>query len=290
MTVEPENPQRILVIRLDGLGDFMLSIGAMQAIRRHHPDAHITLLTTWPFVDVAQRSGCFDDIWIDARLKFHQLRQWFAQARRLNAAKFTRVYDLQASERTALYYRLFIGKKKPEWVGAADIESGYPDLSFMHSDVSAFGLKKPYVLLVPGSDPRRPDKRWPALKYGALARKLMIQDYDVAVLGTNAEREVIARILKSCPQAHDLGGRTSFYDIVALGTGAAAAVGNDTGPLHILSLAGCPTLALFSAASDPALSAPVGDNVTVIQTDDLGDLSVEEVFGHLKLRGENVAA
>jgi len=34
---------------------------------------------------------------------------------------------------------------------------------------------------------------------------------------------------------------------------------------------------LFSKASDPALTAPRGRDVTVLARDDLGDLSVDEV-------------
>jgi hypothetical protein len=40
---------RILVIKLSALGDFIQATGPMKAIRTHHPDARITLLTTAPF-------------------------------------------------------------------------------------------------------------------------------------------------------------------------------------------------------------------------------------------------
>jgi ADP-heptose:LPS heptosyltransferase len=38
--------QKILVIKLSALGDFILALPAMAAIRQKHPKAHITLLTT----------------------------------------------------------------------------------------------------------------------------------------------------------------------------------------------------------------------------------------------------
>jgi ADP-heptose:LPS heptosyltransferase len=158
------------------------------------------------------------------------------------------------------------------------IEVKIPDLSWMASDVTLFGLKKPYVLLVPGSAPAWPEKRWPAIKYGALALKLMRSGYDVAVLGTAAEEEIMERIGKSAPGIHNLCGKTSFYDIATLARGAAGAVGNDTGPTHLIAMSGCPTIALFSHASHPELSAPTGDAVTVIQSDRLDDVSVDDVM------------
>jgi ADP-heptose:LPS heptosyltransferase len=302
-------PEKILVIKLSALGDFILALGAMQGIRRHHPDAHITLLTTRPFVDMAQRSGYFNAIETVTRAAFYDLPHWLKTFRFLNGGKFTRVYDLQLNDRTGFYYRLFL--KKPEWSGVArgashfyanpqwrqmhafarhkammaelGIEARSPDLGWMASDVSLFQLKKPYVLLVPGSAPNWPEKRWPALRYGALGVKLMREGYDVAVLGTAAEQEVIDRVAKSCPGIKNLCGRTSLYDIATLARGAAGAVGNDTGPTHLIAMAGCPIVALFSGASEPALSAPVGD-VTIVQSDSLEDVSVDDVVKNFRPR------
>lgn len=301
--------ERILVIKLSAMGDFLLALGAMAAIRAHHKEAHITLLTTRLFVDMAQRSGYFDEIVVDTRPPAYDLRAWFKLWRFFNRSGFSRVYDLQMNGRTSRYYRLF--GKKPAWSGVvkgsplfyanpewrdmhafyrhrevlkvAGIDVALPDIGWMQSDVSLFGLRKPYVLLVPGSAPTRPDKRWPALRYGALGLKLMQRGYDVAVLGTASERDAIDRVVKSCPGIHDLSGQTSFYDIATLARGAAGAVGNDTGPLHLITLSGCPAVALFSASSNPAHSAPVGD-VTVIQSDSLDDVSVDDVMQVFKPR------
>ena len=41
----------ILVVKLGALGNVVLSLGPFAAIRRHHADAHITLLTTAPYAD-----------------------------------------------------------------------------------------------------------------------------------------------------------------------------------------------------------------------------------------------
>ncbi|MDA0220648.1 MAG: ADP-heptose--LPS heptosyltransferase, partial [Proteobacteria bacterium] len=75
----------------------------------------------------------------------------------------------------------------------------------------------------------------------------------------------------------DLAGRTSFAQIAALGRGARLAVGNDTGPMHLIATAGCPSVVLFSGASDPALTAPRGPRVQVVRRHELADLAVDEV-------------
>lgn len=299
----------ILVIKLSALGDFLLALGAMEAIRGHHRDAHITLLTTKPFHDIATRSRYFDAVAIDERPRFYNLCGWWKLSRFFNHGGFSRVYDLQMNDRTAVYYGLFA--KKPEWSGVirgashfypnpewrdmhafrrhqavlkvAGIEVRAPDVSWMTSDVSLLGVKKPYVLFVPGSAPTRPEKRWPAIRFGALGLKLMNEGYNVAVLGTAAEKDAVGRVMKSCPGALDLSGKTSLYDVATLARGAAGAVGNDTGPTHLIALAGCPAVVLFGPSSHPEHSAPVGD-VSIIRADSLDDVGVDDVYRLLRLR------
>ena len=297
--------KNILVIKLSALGDFILSLGAMEAIRHHHKDAYITLLTTKPFLNIAGRSGYFNDIIIDDRPKFYEIYRWYFLFNKLNAGHFARVYDLQLNDRTYVYYNLFL--KKPEWSGViagsplfydnsdwkslhaftrhqeilkvAGLNVKLPDISWMQSDITPFGLKKPYILIIPGSAPSHPEKRWPALRYAALGLKLIREGHDVAVIGSKMEANAISYIIKACPGIIDLSGRTSLYDIATLARLAAGTVGNDTGPTHLAALAGCPTVVLFcTKASRPEQSAPVGKSVQIIQTDTLESVSVTDVY------------
>ena len=59
--------QRILIIKHSALGDFIFSLGTMQEIKNRYPDAHFTLLTTKPFVKIAQQTGVFNEIIVDSR-------------------------------------------------------------------------------------------------------------------------------------------------------------------------------------------------------------------------------
>ena len=161
--------EKILVIKLSALGDFILALGAMEAIRKAHPVAHITLLTTRLFNDMATRSRYFDAVEIDARPKFWQVGGWAKLARFFSQGGFARVYDLQLNDRTKIYSRLF--GKRPEWSGViegsplfysnpqwrdmhafkrhqevlkvADIEMGMPSLAWMESDVSLISPGQP---------------------------------------------------------------------------------------------------------------------------------------------------
>jgi ADP-heptose:LPS heptosyltransferase len=312
---------RILVIKLGALGDFIQALGPMAAIRRHHKDAHITLLTTAPYQALAKNCGHFDEVWCDSRPKFFDIKGWAELALMFNHAGFTRVYDLQNNDRTSLYFRLFSRKNRPEWVGTAkgashrntdttrtaghaydghvqtlafaNIHDVYVDrLEWMQASLTSFPLHLPYVLLVPGSAPSRPEKRWPVEKYARLAMILHSLGYQPVILGAKPERELAKEILKQCPQALDLTCQTDIGQIASLAKNAAGAIGNDTGPMHIIAATACPSLALFCRASDPVRHAPKGDYVQVLYKENLEDLQAEEVAAKFKPRqtpGQNNA-
>lgn len=300
-------PQHILVIKLGAFGDFIQALGPMAAIRNHHPYATITLLTTAPFVTMARESGYVDCIWIDERPKITAPLKIFALAKKLRAGKFSRVYDLQNNDRTAFYLRLFSGRAIPEWVGAAPGAShrnaspqrtaghafdGHVQtlagggvsgveidrLDWVKVDVAHFQLPHPYILLVPGSAPGRPEKRWDAAQYGILARNLYGWGYTPVITGTLGEAQLAQVIATHCPQAINLCGQTSMMDLVGLARNAAGAFGNDTGPMHLIAPTGCPCIVFFSRASDPMRHAPRGDHVRCIQSDDLADLKANDVL------------
>jgi len=83
-------------------------------------------------------------------------------------------------------------------------------------------------------------------------------------------------IQETAGQPRDRPGRTHFAQIAVLGARAALAVGNNTGPMHLIAAAGAPTIALFDGAADTLVNAPRG-HVAAIQAPTLAELSVETV-------------
>ena len=120
-------------------------------------------------------------------------------------------------------------------------------------------------------------KRWPASCYQVLALALRARGLTPVVVGSDAE----ASTARDIPGALNLSGQTSFGDLADLGRGACFAVGNDTGPMHLLATAGCPAVVLFSRDSDPARCAPRGPDVRVLRRPDLASLDVETVLSNL---------
>ena len=63
----PPRQARILVIRLGALGNIIQSLGPFAAIRAHHANAEITLLTLHPYAAWMATAPYFDRVWIDER-------------------------------------------------------------------------------------------------------------------------------------------------------------------------------------------------------------------------------
>ena len=214
--------EHILVIKHGALGDVVLAQSPFQAIRNHHPTAKITLLTTKLFKPFLEKSGLFDEIWVDEKPKLWHVRKLSALRRRLRQGGFSRVYDLQTSSRSSSYLKLFPKAGQPEWSGIAPgcshpdknpdrrvihtierqreqlKQAGIGDIppadfSWAMEDISDFGLPEKFALLVPGGSAHRPEKRWPAAQYAELATYLSGNGITPVLIGGSAEADVISQ-------------------------------------------------------------------------------------------------
>lgn len=302
-------PRRILVIKLGAFGDFIVALAAMKAIREAHADAHVTLLTTPPFAGVARASGLFDTVRDDGRPR--GVLGQMALARTLRRARFDRVYDLQRNDRSRLIFHVLrFGRRDLEWSGifpgashhmpdpreprrhaavryadqlrvAGLTVPEWPDIGFLDGDLSGLPVPQRFVLLIPGGAPQRPAKRAPAATYAAVARHALAHGLTPVLIGTDKEAEAIDAVARAVPDCVSFRGRTDFGQLAALARRAAGAVGNDTGPMHLIAVAGCPSVVLFSAESDPVECRPWAPAVETLRRDDLADLPAEAVTAAL---------
>lgn len=111
-----ENARKVLVIKLSALGDFVLSLGAMKAVREFHPKARITLLTTPPFKEFAELCPYIDEVDVEGRPE--GMKATGALIQRIRKARYDIIYDFQTSGRTRNYFTaLSKTGKTPLWSG-----------------------------------------------------------------------------------------------------------------------------------------------------------------------------
>ena len=299
----------ILVIKLGALGDMVQALGPMAAIRRYHADVQVTALTTKPYAAFLRASGFFDSVWLDSRPSLLNVGAWIDLRRRFRNGGIRRVYDLQTSDRSGWYFRLF-GDPRPEWSGIAvgcshphinpqrdamhtierqreqlamagidDVPA--PDVGWAVADLDEYGLLSDYTLLVPGGARHRPAKRWPQACYVELAKKMSDDGHTPVLIGGADERDLLGAIAAAVPGAVNLAGRTDLLQLAELSRRAVCAVGNDTGPMHLIAAAGCKAVVLYSHESDPALCAQRGKEVRILRRPTLDALKVATVVAAL---------
>jgi heptosyltransferase-2 len=151
--------------------------------------------------------------------------------------------------------RLPRGEAKPRYALGPRGAEGLARLRELRPGFPAEGQ---YVALAPGAL-YGATKRWPAASFVALARHLRDQRGWSAVIvggGSPAEVQLAGEVASACDGV-STAGATDLPTLAALLAGAAAFVGNDSGPMHLAAALGVATLGVFGSTS-PAWTGPRG--------------------------------
>jgi ADP-heptose:LPS heptosyltransferase len=110
-------------------------------------------------------------------------------------------------------------------------------------------------------------REWPLASWGALVAALPADRFRVLVTGSRDEGRAIAHWTAALPpHAHDLTGRLSLAELVAVLAAADGVVAASTGPLHVAAAAGTRALGLFPPVRPmhPGRWAPLGARAEVL--------------------------
>ena len=290
--------QNILIIKHGAFGDLIQSDGIFKSIKARHLNANLILLTSSPFKKLMKISPYFDDIIIDDRLSLWNIKSYYYLIKELNSYNFSHVYDLQNSQRTSRYKNFLL--KNALWLttnrndhpqsglqglidmlkddGMISQEIYAPDISWMTNDISSLlkrkNISKNYIVLIPGSSKKHPEKRWPF--YGELAKEFMSRGYDVInILGPD-ELDLKQSLLGHTLELLEWG------DLAGLINKSSFVIGNDSGPSHIASCLKKPGVALFGPTTSGPKSELARPPFTIIETEDLNSLSSIDLFKKIK--------
>ncbi len=287
--------KRILIIKHGAFGDLIQGQGAIQDIRLNFPKAHLTLLTSPAFESLMRRCPHLDAVITDARKPYWHLHYLLQLAKKLGTQKFDAVIDLQNSSRTNFYRRYYLSKS--HWIGRLPSEpkpvSGLkglqtlfeknqiatqylmqPDLNWLTDDVAKplanVAVEGDYCVLIPGASAAHPEKRWPY--YPQLAAQLTKAGHSVIVI-LGPDEAALAQDFTT-PVLTGL----SWFELAGLIQQATFVIGNDTGPCHLASGMRRPGLALFGPATSAARSELARGLFETLETNQLADLTADEVY------------
>ena len=305
----------ILIIKHGSLGDIAQACGAIQDISEHHKEDEIHLLTTKPYFDLFKKNPHISNVILDKRLSRFNLIYLYFLMKNIKKYKFSKVYDLQNSSRTAFYKKILFPKVTkdtwsssettlPEGTSKKDFDkdsvlsrfdyqlksSGIntnhtlkPDFSWSPSDISQiknyYQLEK-YILLFPFCSPHLTSKKWPYYNelISIIGEKLDNKLKVVIAPGPDEIKEA-SNINALC--ILDNGKALDISQLATLIKDSLFVVANDTGPAHMTAHLGSKGIALFGSHTTPFKVSIERENFKAIQVPELSKLSAEKVFERL---------
>src|SRR6266516_2092005 len=125
----------------------------------------------------------------------------------------------------------------------------------------------PLILLNPNASDLLPLRRWPALRYVELARRLLERypDLFVGFTGAPAEAAPNNRLADEVGSSRTipLAGKTTLHQVLVLYTRSEILVTNDSGPAHFASMTPIRVVTLFEPET-PALFSARSPNATAL--------------------------
>jgi heptosyltransferase I len=130
----------------------------------------------------------------------------------------------------------------------------------IHHDLSQQGIRE-YAILNPGAGWGA--KRWPAGRYGEVARHLA-NDGLCPLINYGPGEERLAEQVAEGSGGTARPMQSSITELIALTRRAKLFVGGDTGPMHMAAALGVPVVAIFGP-TDPTRNGPYGTRSIVLR-------------------------
>jgi len=308
-------PGRVLIIHAGALGDFILALPALVALRRFYRNAHIEILANAPNLELLRMANCSDIARSIESMRldylfgsedalpddlrsylsgFDLIISWFGKADENYCHNLKtlcprviidKAFDVAGSMHTTDHLmKTLVPLQIAEAASFPLIVPGAERLKaerfFSENDLNA----SRYVYAVhPGSGGRY--KCWPAQKFALLcdelarrpgARVILIEGpADGAVVN-----EVRARLKEARPV---IASARPLSELATILSRCSCYIGNDSGVTHLAAAVGASTIALFGQ-TDPQIWAPRGPHVTVLRRSPIEAIEVYEIIE--VIRGE----
>ena len=253
------SPPRQLVLRALGLGDLLVAVPALRALRRHRPDLALVLAAPAVLTGLALASGAVDEVLpTDDVAALRWPHPPPALAVNLHGRGPQSHHALDATSPAERIGFASPGWDGPDWIAvetahpherdrwcALLTRSGVPaDPADLRLPAPAADGAGPVAVVHPGA--AFGSKRWPANRFAAVAAALDAT-LPVVVTGSAAERplarDVAARA--GLPPERVLAGETDLDRLAAVVAGARLVVSGDTGIAHLASAYRTPSVVLF---------------------------------------------
>jgi len=283
---------KILVRATNWIGDAVMSLPALRAIRSRYPGAHITVLAKPWVKQLYEGERAIDAvIWKPARAlrtekfdlavlfpnSFRSALQIYITGarRRIGYARDARSFLLtdaipipkagEIPKHERFYYL--------ELLRRAGLIDALPNISEIHLDgagaaaergsqlFESRGVKLPVIGVSPGAA-FGSAKRWLPERFAEAAARLA-EGGSIAIFGSAAERSMCAQVAAACA-GHNFAGTTTLREFIDMTAACQLFLTNDSGAMHIAAGLGVPSITVFGPTDETA-TGPSGANARIVR-------------------------
>ena len=288
-------PDRVLAIRLQAMGDVVITLPYLTALGKKFPEMEVDLLTREETAEIPKSVKTFSRVFAigGGRHFKKQCLSTVALLPRLLGRRYDVVIDLQNSEIS----RFVVSLTRPRAWSRFDSASPLPAGECTRATIAASGLgpvgldtgvelssdgragalleqagyQSGHELVVLNPAGAFASRHWPLDRYVAFARewqRLEPAPTRFLLLGTDVMKPKAAYLRAELDGAVlDLVGRTSAAEAFALVRRACLVLSEDSGLMHMAWVSGVPTLALFGSSRER--SRPLGPAAICLHSGDL---------------------
>lgn len=277
---------KILVIRGGAIGDFILTLPALSALRQQFPNAKLEVLGYPHIAQLAVAGGLADAVRsIEARplagffarggVLEPELQEYFASFPIIVSYLFDPDGIFETNVRRSCKGQFIAGRHRPDESKNEHATTVFLEplkrLAIFDADpiprmpVRSDIEKQSYCIAIhPGSGSEK--KNWPLEKWIELARQLLKEPTaSVLVVGGEAEATKIERMRSVLKERVEVVFNLPLPKLAERIAGCSLFVGHDSGITHLAAAVGVPTIALWSETNE-AVWRPLGEHVTIVRS------------------------
>jgi ADP-heptose:LPS heptosyltransferase len=281
-------PERILAIRIQALGDTVLTLPYLAALRRSLPHTELDFLTRYDYRDIPAGVGLFENVFaVEGMTGKAQACSAVRAMPALRSRRYDIVLDLQRNRVSRFIRHLLRPSAWSEFdrfsaelagertrrtiealgLGVLDVypvEPRDPNAGLERLVAAGWNGRSDLIALNPAG--LSADRHWPIERWASLARSLSGRHEGTAfvILGL-AKISARAAELKAAlgDRLMDLVERTSLQEAMAIVRRVRLMVSEDGGLMHVAWSLGVPTVGIFGA-SRPVWARPHGNYSRVV--------------------------
>lgn len=277
--------RHVLILRALGLGDFLTGVPAYRALRSAYRDAMLTLAAPAYLEPLVSLTGAIDRLLPTSGLSELGPAHRPDLAVNLHGRGPDSIDILLGSDAAKLIthrHPLRPEVAGPDWQDDLHEVRRWCrmlELAGVSADPDDLRLSPPTlapsvsgaIVIHPGA--AFPARRWPAERFGAVARQLGESGHPIVVTGTRAEKPIAEAVISSgdLPASSNLCGEFDLVQLAASISSARLLISGDTGVAHLASAYGTPSVVLFGPTPPSRWGPPPDGPHTVLWRGSTGD-------------------